>query len=292
MSKIVFFGTGPVASASLESLINDFGIEFVITKAAPKHHHEPAPVEVFARAHGIPIKYANSKDELDKVIGETEIESQIGVVVDYGVIISQNVIGSFPLGIVNSHFSRLPEWRGADPISFAILSGQKTTGVSLMIIRPELDTGKLIIQKPVSISSNETIITLTEKLVNFSNQLLREYLPRYIDGQIQPSEQSNPEQATYSRKLLKSDGLLDPSTMTAKECERKIRAFLGFPKTRLDFLGAETIVTKAKVLDDFAGENWPDVIRCANNTALQIKEIVSPKSGKTMLVSDFLRGRR
>jgi methionyl-tRNA formyltransferase len=291
MNKIVFFGTGPVAAASLEALNKNFEIEFVITKAR-KHHRDPALVEDLATKHNLPLKFASNKTELDDLIVTAEITSRMGVIVDYGVIVSQEVINKFPLGIVNSHFSLLPEWRGADPITFAILSGQPTTGVSLMVIEPTLDTGKIITQESLAIALNDTTPTLTEKLVTLSSELLREYLPQYIDGKITPRPQLHPEDATYSRKLIKADGNLDPNQITATECERKIRAFIEFPKTRLNFRGQEVIVTAAKVLPDFAGDDWPDVVKCADNTFLQIQEVINPKSGKQMKTADYLRGLR
>jgi methionyl-tRNA formyltransferase len=293
MTKLAFFGTGPVAAKSLESLVKKFQIEFVITKKMPAHFRGAAPVEGLAKAHNLPVLFANARTELDKIIADNKPQSRLGVVVDYGVIISEKTINYFPLGIINSHFSRLPQWRGADPISFAILSGQKSTGVSLMLIAPELDTGKLIAQRSLKIANQDTTPSLTDKLINLSNKLLIEYIPKYINGQIKPRRQPHVERdASYSRKLTKADGQLDPAAMTATECERKIRAFLGYPKTRLAFHGQETIVTKAQALKNYAGDNWPDVIKCANNTYLQIQELVNPKSGKQMKTADYLRGLR
>ena len=292
MSKIVFFGTGPVAAASLESLAKNFTIELVVTKAAPQGHREAAPVEILAEKHHFPIQYANTRTELDDLIEKTPLESPVGIIVDYGVIVSQKVIDKFPSGIINSHFSLLPEWRGADPITFAILSGQSTTGVSLMLIEPTLDTGKLLAQEKLDIASDETTPSLTAKLVDLSNQMLGKYIPLYLDGKITPFAQENPGNATFSHKIAKLDGNLDPATMTATECDRKIRAYLGWPKTRLNFQDREIIVTKAKPLDNYAGDDWPDVIKCADNAYLQIIEIINPKSGRQMKTADYLRGLR
>ncbi|MCL2451742.1 methionyl-tRNA formyltransferase [Candidatus Saccharibacteria bacterium] len=312
--RVVFFGTGSVAAASLEALIESFEIEFVITKAR-KHRRDPAPVEELAIKHNLPLKFASDRAELDDLIATTEITSRAGVIVDYGVIVSQHTIDKFPLGIINSHFSLLPEWRGADPITFAILSGQKTTGVSLMLIEPTLDTGQLLAQEELGIAQNETTPSLTDKLINLSNRMLNQYIPLYLDGEITPRDQIHPENATYSRKLVKADGYLDHATMTAIECERKIRAFIDWPKTRLaksclsfsgltgesrenrmdspDKLANDSdglIITRAKVLPDFAGDDWPDVVKCADNTFLQILEVINPKSGRKMKTADYLRG--
>jgi methionyl-tRNA formyltransferase len=85
---------------------------------------------------------------------------------------------------------------------------------------------------------------------------------------------------------------MNAKTMTATENKRKIRAFLGWPKTRLNFHNQEVIVTKAKVLVSYAGDDWPDVTRCSNETYLQIIELINPRSGKKMKTADYLRGLR
>jgi methionyl-tRNA formyltransferase len=251
-----------------------------------------APVEKLASDNNLPILFANSKAELDAVIEQNKPQSRLGVVVDYGVIISKQTIDYFPLGIVNSHFSRLPQWRGADPISFAILSGQKSTAVSLMLVEPELDTGKIIVQKSLKIADDDDIFTLTDKLVELSNELLAKYLPLYFDGKVRPRRQPHVDRdVSYSRKLTKEDGILDPENLTATECERRVRAYLGFPKTRITLKSnQQIIVTKAKVLEFNPGDSWPDVVACKDDTALQIIELISPKSGKNMRFGDYLNG--
>lgn len=243
-NTIVFFGSGPVAAVSLLFLANHFPIEAVITKAMPAHHKEAAPVEEIAKNRRLPIFFANTKQELDELMRSHTFHSLLGVLVDYGVIVSKNVIGVFELGIVNSHFSLLPQWRGADPITFSILSGQPKTGVSLMLIDPTLDTGKLITQKALPIRADDTTPSLTKRLIDLSNQLLAEYLPRYISGKVKPKNQPHPGRATYSRKLTKDDGVIDWSK-PAEQIEREIRAYVGWPKSRAVLAGKELIVTKA-----------------------------------------------
>lgn len=283
--SIVFLGSGPVASASLQSLLDTFEIEVVITKAVPAHHKGIAPVEELAKGHGLEIIYANTKGELDDIVKNRHFASRVGVIVDYGVIVSQAVIDRFPLGIINSHFSLLPEWRGADPITFAILSGQPKTGVSLMVIEPSLDTGKLITQKILPIDPDDTTPSLTTKLVNLSNTLLAEYLPRYIDGEIKAKQQPHPDRATYSRKLSKQDSILDISK-TADQLEREVRAFAGWPKSRATIFGKDIIVTKAHVDQHPTGALE---LVCKGDSYLVIDELIGP-SGKVMSGQAFLNG--
>ena len=123
--SFVFFGSGPVAKRNLEQLLDSFQLEAIITKPATLR-------DMAAIAGNAPVFAVQNKSELDELITTKKFTSQLGVLIDFGIIVSQKVIDSFPRGIVNSHFSLLPELRGADPISFAILEGLRETGVSLM----------------------------------------------------------------------------------------------------------------------------------------------------------------
>ena len=283
--KIVFFGSGPVAAASLEFLVKHFSIEGIITKSVPAHHKGLAPVEELTKKLHIPVYFANTKLELDNLIDSHKFNSQLGILVDYGVIVSQKTIDSFELGIINSHFSLLPEWRGADPITFSILSGQEKTGVSLMLIEPTLDTGKLLTRKSLKISSNETAPSLTDRLVSLSNILLKQYVSEYVDGLIKPKKQPHPDRATYSRKLTKNDGIIDWEK-PATQIEREIRAFQGWPRSRSTIDGKEIIITKAHVSS--SKTNQLDIL-CGDNKYLSIDELIAP-SGRTMSAKAYING--
>lgn len=123
-TSLIFFGSGPVAAKSLQLLAKEFEIEAVITKPKPEHHRGDFPVEALANKLGLKLFYASTRSELTELFKSKPFSSQLGLVIDYGVIIGQDAIDYFRLGVVNSHFSLLPQWRGADPITFAILSGQ------------------------------------------------------------------------------------------------------------------------------------------------------------------------
>ena len=240
----VFFGSGPVAARSLELLLEWHVISAVVTKRTPPHHKEKAPVERIAEQYQLPILYADSKKELDSL---TLPSTDYGIVIDYGVIISGHTIDHFSLGIINSHFSILPEWRGADPITYALLSGQQKTGVSIMRIDEGLDTGPLLSTVEVPILQTDTNQSLTNKLVLASDTLLQTCLPKYSDGSLKVVQQ--PEHiATYSQKLSKSSGVLMPER-TATELARQIRAFSGWPGSRLLYRDTWITIIKAEQSD-------------------------------------------
>ena len=244
MNSLVFFGTGPVAAASLDFLRSKFDIEFIVTKPRVTGFKGNTPVEDLANQHNIPIHFVTNRSELDILFNNTHFKSELGIVVDFGIIISNDVITRFQKGIVNSHYSLLPRWRGADPISYTILAGDKKGGVSLMVIDEGLDTGKLITHKALAVDPDETTGSLTTKLIALSNELLESYLPRYISGEIKPKSQPHPDRVTYSHKISKADSVIDWSE-PADVIERKIRAYQPWPQGRTTLGKVEVIITSA-----------------------------------------------
>lgn len=291
----IFFGSGPVAAESLVVLIKHFKVEAVITKSNPEHHRGIAPVEELAKYNKLPVFFANNKLEIDELINRHAFSSNIGIVVDYGVIISKEAIDSFPLGIVNSHFSLLPQWRGADPITFSILSGQPKTGVSLMLIEPSLDTGKLLTHKSLPIRPDDTAASLTMRLIELSNNLLLEYLPKYMTGLIKARNQPHPDRATYSRKITKEDGIIDWSK-PAKQIEREIRAYFGWPGSRCEIAGKQVTITKARIIEGSPNhktghvtvDNKRLVVQCGMQAL--VMELLKPSGKNEMSGESFVRG--
>jgi len=247
---IVFFGSGSVAARSLELLSANFTIEAVVTKPKPAHHRGSFPVLDLAEKLDLPVCTVTNKQELSALMATKPFTSTTGVLIDFGIIVAQDTIDYFPKGIVNSHFSLLPEWRGADPITFALLSGQKQTGVSLMLLVEAMDEGPLLgfgIQK---ISADETTTTLSNKLIELSAALLRDTLPAYINDVPHPltntvtvprTQEGTP---TYSRKLTKEDGRLD-WTKPAEQLEREVRAYNEWPKSYTTLGDIDVVITKA-----------------------------------------------
>ena len=285
-SKIVFFGSGPVATATLEALWPHFEFEAIITKPRAEGHHGSVPVLAFAQEHKAVMFTPKSKQELTDLIAQKHFSSAIGLVVDYGIIISKQVIDSFPRGIVNSHFSLLPEWRGADPITFAVLSGQKQTGVSLMLIDERLDEGQLIAQQTFTLPADITTPQLTRELVSLSNKMLIANIPKYLADDIKPFNQPNTVPVSYSRKLAKSDSAIDIKK-SSTQIEREIRAYSGWPKSVMELFGHHAIIKQARVAQ--SQDDGALVVPCGNGTFLEILQLTAP-SGKTMSGADFMRG--
>ncbi|MBP9738645.1 methionyl-tRNA formyltransferase [Candidatus Saccharibacteria bacterium] len=247
--SIVFFGSGPVAARSLELLLENFLVEAVVTKPKPPHHRGEFPVLSIAKNNNLRIIEVTDKKSTSTAVKNAGFSSELGVLIDFGIIVSQSVIDSFEKGIVNSHFSLLPQWRGADPITFSILSGQEQTGVSLMLLVEAMDEGPLLSVGIVPLDGTETTPSLTSTLIHLSNSLLAEQVPLYLNGKNTAVSQDDmkgriadyPSEASYSRKLVKSDGILDFSK-PAEVLEREVRAYQQWPKSRTTIGNVDVVV--------------------------------------------------
>jgi methionyl-tRNA formyltransferase len=293
--QAVFFGSGPVAARSLELLLRHTSIEAVITKPRAAHHKGLVPVLDAATKHNIPVYTAANKLELDELLSKQTFASRYAILIDFGIIVSPRVINSFEIGIINSHFSLLPHLRGADPITWAIANGDKTTGVSLMMVDEGLDTGKLLTYRTHHLSGNETTQQLTDSLISLSDTLLQEFIPRYLTGELKPKAQPHPDRATYSRKLTKQDSLIN-WCLPAKQIERNIRAFTGWPGSKCTLGNIEVIITSAIVVpgQGAPGEYIIDgkqLIVYTGSSALSITSL-KPAGKKDMPIVAFLAGYR
>lgn len=291
---IVFFGSGPVAAASLRLLAHDFSIEAVVTKPRPPHHRGEVPVLEAADELNIKTLEVADKHSLKKLFENRPVTSKVAILIDFGVIVPQSVIDYFPLGIINSHFSLLPEWRGADPITFSILSGQESTGVSLMQLVAGLDEGMLLAYAEYPLSATITTPELTDDLIDLSYQLLVSTMPSYIDGSLVLAPQGiTGRSLSYSRKLTKEDGILD-WTKPATQLEREIRAFAEWPKSRATLNGMDIVVTSAHVIDAIGEPGKTDIVSkrpviYTGKKALVIDR-VKPAGKKEMTGEAFLAG--
>lgn len=294
---VIFFGSGPVGASCLKLLASNFEIEAIITKPRAPHHKGDVPVISTAQQLNIPYSTVTNKQTLNNLMSTTNFNSRLAVLIDFGIIVSKEVIDKFELGIVNSHFSLLPRWRGADPITFSILNGDDKTGVSLMVIDEGMDTGKLIAQKSLKLSSAITTPDLTQKLIKLSDHLISEYLPKYISGSIKLRSQPHSDRATYSRKLNKSDGKIDWSK-SAQQLQQEVRAFLGWPGSYTNLFGKEVILTDVSVNDYASSGNIGEInvnrsiglleVQCQFGT-LKINKI-KPIGKREMSAKDFLVG--
>ncbi|MBI5022805.1 MAG: methionyl-tRNA formyltransferase [Candidatus Magasanikbacteria bacterium] len=215
-NSIIFFGTEDFAATILQGLIDshDFEIKMVVTrpdKPIGREHklHQP-PIKILAKKNGLKVEQPSTLKNFNLQTG-----ANLGIAVQYGLLIPKQILKSLPHGIINIHPSLLPKYRGASPIQSAILNGENKTGVTIMKMDEGLDTGPILLQKQAQIEPNETYTTLAQKLAQIASETLTEAVRGYVSGQIQPQAQDN-NLATYCREFKREDGQIDWSKSAEK----------------------------------------------------------------------------
>jgi methionyl-tRNA formyltransferase len=237
--RVAFAGTPDFSVAALEALLSSgHNVVGVLTQPdRPKGRGRQlaaSPVKAAALARDLPVSQPQTlKDET----GRAELAGwrpDVLVVVAYGLILPPAALAIPRLGCLNIHASLLPRWRGAAPIQRAILAGDATTGVTIMLMDVGLDTGPMLLKKEVPIGSKETGGGLHDRLAALGASALLEALEGYPGGALQTVQQPT-EGVTYAAKIEKSEARIDWSR-DAVEIERQVRAFNPWPiaETRLD----------------------------------------------------------
>lgn len=293
MIKVVYFGTEDISVPTLQALISSdkYEVIAVVTKpdsARGRGHKIDSPaVAKLARQHDILCLQPTKLSDVEMKL--RSLHPDVGALVSYGKIIPQKIIDVFPHGIVNFHPSMLPVYRGPSPIETAIIHGDSFTGLTLMALSKDMDAGDIYYQEKVNIDPDDTADDLYARFGQRGAELMSDKLDQIVNGQLKGLPQDD-DMAIYCYMITKEDSKLDPDVMTARDCYNRLRALSKWPKCRIMLHGHEVILTKAKPLDNFQGDEWPDIIPCRDNSALQLIEIISPKSGRRMAVSDYLNG--
>jgi methionyl-tRNA formyltransferase len=208
----LYFGTPYVARDTLAYLV-EHGyrpLAVVTSPDAPRGRGltlTPSETKAYALTENLPV---HTPEKLtDDVIEELRAYgASYAIVVAYGKILPQKLIGAFPLGILNIHYSLLPKYRGASPVEEALKQGETVTGVSLQQMVYELDAGDVLAVRETPIAPTETTRELRPRLVTLGAELLVETLPSFEEGTVSRTPQQHAE-ATFSKKIRKDMGELD-----------------------------------------------------------------------------------
>jgi len=253
-----------------------------------------SPVKEFALANGLSI-YQPTRLKTDETKSLfSSHESDVVVVVAYGRILPTEFLRAPRNGCINVHFSLLPRYRGASPVNWAIVNGDKETGVTTMFIEPTLDTGPILLQAKTMIGDQETAPELMARLAETGAGLLGETLMRL--SALAPLAQDDAA-ATFAPILKKDDGLID-WTMSAKSIEQRVRGFQPWPNAHTSFNSkgftiwraeaatSEQIGSPGEVIES-GGDSL--LVACGDASALRLVE-VQPEAKRRMVTRDFLNG--
>ncbi len=232
--RAVFFGTPSFAMPTLETLIEEPAIDVCLVVTRPDRlagrgrRMTSSPVKELADHLGIETYQPDSlRDEAARAPLLAR-RPDLFVVAAFGLVFGKRTLAVPRLGSINVHGSLLPAYRGASPIAAALLSGDRETGASLMVMEPGLDTGPVIDRDVILIPSNATAETLTEAVSYVGATLVQRSLVRFADGEVVATPQDNLH-ATLTRPLQKDDGWIDWDE-PAIHLERQVRAMWPWPR--------------------------------------------------------------
>lgn len=248
--RLMFFGT-PAFGAKLLAALFDAGFEIsaVVTQPTKKGGRGNRPVaskvKEFADSKNLLVYQPTSQSE---IIGITKrINPDLVVTGAYGKILPNEVLNIPRFGAINVHGSLLPKYRGASPIPAAILNGDKKTGVTIMKMTDQLDSGPIISQAEINLTQEETTGTLYESLAIIGAEELVRIIPLYIDQVLHPKDQDH-NKATYCSAIRKQDGLINWHR-SAVDIERTVRAFIPWPHSYTYLDDKLLIILEAKPVE-------------------------------------------
>ena len=304
--KIVFMGTPKFAVPVLEMLIENYGVDLVITqpdkKVGRKKVLTPPPVKVVALEHNIkvlqPEKISTDEETFNTL---KDLNPDIIITAAYGQLVPDKILEIPEHKCINVHGSLLPKLRGGAPIQYSILEDHKKTGITIMYMVKKLDAGDMISKVEVDILDSDNYETLHDKLSVAGRDLLNETLPKIFSGDIAPEKQDDAE-ATFARNILREDEKIDWNT-SAREVFNKVRALDPTPGAFTYLDGNVLKIWSSEVVELEEQSSYNKVgtiikqdkkniyVLCGNATVLRVHELqVSGK--KRMPVVNFLSNKK
>ncbi|XBC39659.1 MAG: methionyl-tRNA formyltransferase [Buchnera aphidicola (Chaetogeoica yunlongensis)] len=230
--NIVFAGTNDFSKNHLKVLIKQTSHKIlgIITQPDKPYGRGQnvvsTPTKILAKKFNIPVFQPISLNTTEFYNQILNLNADIMIVVSYGKIIPQTILKIFPLGGINIHTSLLPKWRGPSPIQSSILYGDKLTGITIIKMSKNIDTGNIIYSSPCIIKNTDTCSTLQKRLQTLSCKILTKILIKFLNNSYYSIHQS--KLTKYSKKIKKTDAKLLWSTDAIK-LERLIRAYNPWP---------------------------------------------------------------
>jgi methionyl-tRNA formyltransferase len=301
--RTVFMGTPQFAATILVCLLqSSYQVVAVYTqpdKAAGRGHPVGFPqVKRLALERGIPVIQPQTFRSRGVVRKLADLLPELIVVAAFGSILPPEVLSLPEFGCLNVHASLLPRHRGPSPVANAILCGDELTGVTIMLMDTELDTGPILAQEKVGISFMDTAGSLGAKLADVGARLLLQTLPGWLEGELKPQAQDE-RQVTYSKLITSKDGEIDWH-LSALELWRMVRAYNPWPSCYTWCQGKRLKIHEAVPLGDGGDQEMGKVIALAEQPGVGVVTKqgilglcqVQLEAKRAMSVTDFVRGKR
>lgn len=296
--KIVFMGTPDFAVPIFKSLAENYNVVAVVTQpdklVGRKQILTPSPIKVASALYNIPVlQPVKIKDEYASIL---KYEPDIIITCAYGQILPKELLDYPKYKCINVHASLLPKLRGGAPIHHAIMDGYDKTGITIMYMSVLMDAGDIISQAETTITKDDTLGSLHDRLSEMGKDLLLETLPNIINGNITTIKQDENE-VTYGYNITKEDEKID-FTKTNIEVDNKIRALNPIPGAYTTINGKRMKVYDARLSDRYYSKTTPGTIVGFEKDGIRVvtgdKEIIltdiAIEGKKRCLVKDYLNG--
>lgn len=302
--NIVFMGTPDFAVPCLQALIDEgHNIIGVYTQPdKPKgrgHKLMPPPVKELAIKHGIPVYHPVSVKKTEEIEAFKNLNADLCVVVAFGKILPKDILDAPKHGCINVHGSLLPLYRGAAPIQWSVIDGQKVTGITTMYLSQGMDEGDIILKQETEIGENETSGELFERLQDIGAKVLLQTVKLIENGTAPRLPQSETGiQPTYASMLSKEMSVLN-FDKNAVEIHNLVRGLCPWPVAKTTVNGKNLKVFNTVIIDESYNDyncgqlvcNKRFIIKCGNNTAIEFLEVQVDGKKRTS-GADFIRGYR
>ena len=309
MRNVVFMGTPDFAEGILQALIDsEYNVTAVFTQPdrpkGRKGQLQAPPVKELALKHDIPVWQPEKIRREENVQILKELAPDVIVVAAFGQIIPKSILDLPKYGCLNVHASLLPRWRGAAPIQWSILTGEKETGVTIMQMAEGLDTGDCIDQVKVPVAEDETGGSLFDKLMDAGAKQLILTMDKIWSGEAVRTPQPQESPTPYAKMLTRAMGQIDWSR-SAQEIERMVRALDPWPSAYTYLNGKMLKLWKSAVADENGvpakrdgAAATPGEIVCVTSDAMDVQTgegilrllEVQPEGRKRMNTDAFIRG--
>lgn len=298
--RVIFMGTPDFAVPSLEALLTKHEVVLVVTQPdKPKGRGKkmvPTPVKACALEHGIPVLQPEKVKEPEFVEQLRSYEPDLIAVTAFGQILSEPILEMPKYGCINVHGSLLPKYRGAAPMQWSIIDGEKVTGITTMYMAKGLDSGDMLLKAEVEITDEDTFATIHDKMAVTGANLLLDTLDQLEAGTLERIPQDH-DAATYAPMITKETGHIDWS----KNRQDIINLIRGLNPVPAAYTIYEEEVLKifGAALSDVQADSAANgeivavvkkgfVVKCSDGCLL-ITE-VQARGGKRMMTDAYLRG--
>ena len=303
--NIVFFGSSEFATPVLKSLLTaQHKISCVVTQPDSKKGRglsfTGTVIKKMAQDAGLKVYQPQAINTPEAVNFLKGLNADLFIVIAYGQILSQKILDLPKIFALNIHASALPKYRGAAPINWAIINGEKTTGITIMKMSDKMDAGNIIAQKITEIDNNDTAVTLTDKLSNLAAELLLNHL-RSIGNNDYKLTVQDEENVSFAPKLKKEHGLIDWKK-SADDIHNLIRGCAGWPGAFTHYQGKLLKIYKAGIVRGSGDQgirvsgkilevSREGIVVACNKDNLVIQEL-QIEGKRRMTVEEFVAGHK